>query len=182
MVMDESKDEGKDFYQPLAENGGSNELPEVATEDISWSASEFIHHDKSMSWYGVAVLVIIISTVGGYLLMKDVITPIAIITLGAIMLVVGSRKPKTFNYRVSMKGLLIGEKEYSYDEFQSFSIIEEGPIESIMLIPQKRWAPALNIYFAPDDGQKIFDTLSAFLPFEQREKDMVDKFLHKIRF
>jgi hypothetical protein len=77
---------------------------------------------------------------------------------------------------------VVGTHEYTFNEFQSFGIIQEGPIESIILMPQKRWSPAINMYFSPEDGQQIFDILSEFLPFEQHERDIIDKFLHKIRF
>jgi hypothetical protein len=162
---------------PLPENVGMLE-----EEGISWTASEFIQHSKDASWYLIALLVIALLAGLGYLLSHDVFTPGAVVIFGVILLLVSNRKPRTLSYLVDSHGIMINNREYPFTDFQSFSIIKEGSIESVMLLPLKRWSPVLNLYFSPDDGQKIFDTIGSFLPFEQREKDLIDKFLHKIRF
>lgn len=98
------------------------------------------------------------------------------------MLVAANRKPRILGYAVDAHGIVVGDKEYVYDDFQSFALIKEDSIESILLTPQKRWSPALTLYFDPNDGQKIFAVLSTYLPMEDRQKDNIDKFLHKIHF
>ena len=182
MLMDSTPQESQDFFQetPPSEVTGGIVPPEH--EAVSWTASEFIQHNKDASWYFVAFVAIFLLAGTGYLVLHDFFTPGAVVVFGTLLIVVGKRKPRTLSYTIDAHGIVIGTREYDFNEFQSFSIIQEGPIESVMLLSQKRWSPAINLYFAPEDGQKIFDTLSSFLPFEQRDKDVIDKFLHKIRF
>ena len=63
-----------------------------------------------------------------------------------------------------------------------FLVIQEGGVESIWFTPLKRFMPMVSIYFDPEDGDKIADILSEFLPFENRELDPVDRLMHRIRF
>jgi hypothetical protein len=156
--------------------------PQGSPQGVSWTASEYLHHQKSANWFIVFVGALVITSLLIYILMDDWIAPASVAILGGLLGVAAVRKPRTLQYVVDEHGIVVGRKEYGYDDFLSFSVMQEGPIESIVLIPQKRWAPAINLYFAPDDGQRIFEVLSTFLPFEEREKDTIDKFLHKIRF
>lgn len=173
--MDQSMNSEDNFFN-------SEESLPSARASISWESSEFIHHEKTMMWYVSASL--IIALLGGliYVVIRDIISPVAVVVLGALLMLGGSKKPKTRTYHVDDHGIVVGDKSYLYDEFQSFSIQMEGAIESIMLLPQKRWAMPLTLYFEPKDGQKIFDVLSSYIPFEERDKDPIDKFLQKIRF
>ena len=176
-LMDNKSSKDQDFFNP-DQTTPTNTLE----EEISWNASEYIQHHKEPIWYLIASLAIAAVAAVGFLMIRDLFTPSAIVVFGVLLLVVSSRKPRTMNYIVSNHGVVVNSKEYASNDFQSFTIVHEGPIESVILYPQKRWSLALSLYFAPEDGQKIFDMLSSFLPFEQREKDTIDKILHKVRF
>lgn len=181
MLMDTSGTK-EDFFTPEPGNTPDSRQPQEFVGTISWTASEFLYHQKSASWYLVAVAALAVLSGLLYLATADYIGPISVMVLGALLLVGASRKPRTVQYAIDDSGIVIGTREYAYDDFQSFSIVKEDQIESVALFPHKRLSPVISLYFVPDDGQKIFDLLSSFLPFEQREKDQIDKFLHKIKF
>ncbi len=185
MLMDEKAGTGdlaQDFFKADGVSGSQVEPAAHSGESVSWTASEFLHHQKTSKWYLLAVVVL--AVIGGlaFLAMREWIGPASIVVLGAILLVAASRKPRNIEYIIDEHGVVIGQKEYLYSDLLSFSIIHEDSMESIMIVPQKRWAMPIYMYFAPEDGQRIFDILSVYLPFEKREKDSLDKFLHKIRF
>jgi len=184
MLMDTNeKPVEQDFFKSdVQDSVARDDMPPTDEQSISWSASEFMHHQKSAGWYLVATLAIVFLSGISYLLVGDLISPVAVLVLGSLLLVAAGRKPRTIEFTVDSHGVVVGSKEYMYDEFQSFAVMQEDQVECITLYSQKRFAPEINMYFAPDDGQKIFDILSNYLPFEQREKDGIDKFLHKIRF
>lgn len=154
----------------------------VEQDSVSWTASEFLHHQKPTSWYAAVSGVSVLAGAILFLLTKDLIGPLSIVILTALLLVGAAKKPRTLDYLVDQDGVVVGNKEYAFDDFQSFNIVREDQIESIALIPHKRLKPAVSLYFSPDDAQKIFDVISEHLPFEKREQDPIDKFLHKIRF
>jgi hypothetical protein len=149
---------------------------------VEWQASEFLHHQKSAGWYLLAVSALAVLGLLSYLLTRDLFGPVSIVVIGALFLVAAQRKPRVIQYLVDVQGVVVGSKEYGYDDFQSFSVVHEDAVESIMLVPQKRLLPNINLYFGPDEGQRVFDILSEHIPLEDRQKDSIDRFLHKIRF
>jgi hypothetical protein len=85
-------------------------------------------------------------------------------------------------YIVDEKGIQVQEKFHPYAEFRSFSVVEEGAINSIWLKPLKRFVPIVVMYFSPEDEQKIIDVLANFLPHEERELDAIDRLSKRMRF
>jgi hypothetical protein len=184
MLMDDTLPKAPDDFYVPEESSASNSGESIASaiEPVRWSASEFLHHQKNLAWYLYAVIALLAAAALLYVFSRDIIGPAAIVILGGLLLVGAARKPRVVEYIVDNDGIVVGSRQYSYNDFQSFSIVHEDQIESITLLPSKRFSPVVSIYFSPEDGQKIFDILGTFLPFEQREKDQIDKFLHKIKF
>ena len=103
---------------------------------------------------------------------------LAVFTFGLI----AKQKPRTLRYALLNKTIQIGQKEYIYDDFASFSLSQDGGLPSISLQPLKRFLPILTIYFDPQDGEKIFDIFASRLPNVQTAQDSVERFMKKIRF
>lgn len=151
-------------------------------DGLSWTASEFITHEKSVGWYGLLAATAIVAAVLVYLVTKDKIST-GIVILAAIALgVFAARKPQIQTYSLLPEGLQIGSKVYSFQEFKTFSVIEEGTITSVVFMPFKRFMPPLTIYVAPELEDKVVNFLSVFMPFEQHKADAVDSLLRRIRF
>lgn len=165
--------------------GAQNTQPDPAldgSEAVSWTASEFIAHQKNAGWYlmvilcGVAVAALI------FLLTKDKISAGIIVAVAVTAAGLGARKPRVLSYRVDSRGITIGNKSYHYDLFKSFAVIDEEAVTSIYLVPQKRFMPAITIYFEPKDEERIINVLGAYLPEEHQQLDLIDKLMRKIRF
>ena len=162
-----------------------NEQPEAnisPDKAVSWEASEFIEHEKSAMWYiqfSLAALVVI-SLI--YFLTRDIISVAALGFVAIIFMFVAGRKPRVLSYSIDSQGVHIGNKIYPFSMFKSFTVIEEEAINSITLLPLKRFMPSISLYYEPSEEQKIIDTLSLALPYEDRQQDVVDKFMRKIRF
>jgi hypothetical protein len=163
---------------PVAPGTRSGALP----QDVSWTASEFIAHEKSGGWYALLVLGAAVVTALVYVLTKDKIST-AVVLLAAIAFgIFAARKPRTQQYSLTGQGLQIGQKFYGFQDFKTFSVSEEGAIASIVFAPMKRFMPPLTIYVAPDIEERVVDFLSAYLPFEEHKADAVDSMLKRIRF
>lgn len=162
----------------------SSESQDAQDDDsITWTASEFIAHAKSLNWYlalglvGIVAAVIIFLLTGGDKITTGVVV-IAFLSLGAY----ASRKPRELQYSLQDGGLSIGGKYFLYDEFRSFSIVDDGALASIVFSPMKRFGQLLTVYFDPRDGDAIIDLLSDRLPLEDRQHDAVERLMRKIRF
>lgn len=172
-----------------AQNYSTTERSEayVPEEDnltfVEWTASEFVDHQKSIKWFlGLGIFTIVLGVFVFIVTGRDWFGPVVIAMLAIIFGVGAARKPRELAFTISAKGIQIGERLFAYEDLKSFSLMDEGSIEKIVLTPSKRWQPLLSLYFDPSAGDKIMDTLGGYLPYEERLPGLTDKFLHKIRF
>lgn len=158
------------------------ESSEPSSEPLVWEASEYIHHEKDFTWFaifGVATAVVMLLM---YLILEDILSLLVVALMAVAVVVYANRPPRVLRYGVSDDGVDIGERKYSFESFKSFSIVQEGAIESIILNPLQRFMPPITVYFAPEQGQQIVDILSHYLPLREYEPDFVDRFATRIRF
>lgn len=177
------------FEQPAAPEAGYPAQPQEAsqfstgdTSEVSWTASEYIDHAKGPNWFimfGLGLAVLVIAT---YFVSKDILASVLIGVAGMTFGVFAARQPRVLEYRLSSSGVTIGPKFYSFTEFKSFSVMDEGALQSILLTPLKRFMPPLTIYYAPNDEAMILDKLADYLPVEQREHDLTDRLAKRLRF
>ena len=150
---------------------------------VSWTASDFIAHDKSPGWYmTLAITTAIVAAITYLISKKDEISTGMVVVVGVFFGVMASRKPRELSYTVDDEGVQIGPKSYPYGLLRSFSVVQQEGIASIWLMPLKRFMPMLTIYYDPGDEQKIVDVLTQHLPEENHQPDSVDRLMHKVRF
>jgi hypothetical protein len=154
----------------------------TAKASISWSASEYIHHQRGGSWYlGLITLTVILAALL-YFLTKDIFGAIITLVLGAIVASVAHRQPENINYELNSRGLRAGEKEYTYSQFRSFAVVREGQLNSLMFIPLKKFMPPVSAFFQAEDEQPIVALVGEHLPMEQRSPDKIDTLTRRLRF
>jgi hypothetical protein len=107
---------------------------------------------------------------------------ILVIVMAFAVIIYTRRPPRTLTYALSgSQGLYVGERLYHFDEFKAFGLIKDGEHNSIMLIPTKRFAPGVSVYFPPEAGEKIVDILGQRLPMEELKLDAIDIVVRKLR-
>jgi hypothetical protein len=179
LMQGEQQPEWGTMADPATNSEPRSSLP----QEISWSASEFIAHQKSTSWFLVlaAGSFIVLGLV--YWITKGDLFSVTVIgfVCGAIG-VYANRKPNIINYKLSHQGIQIADKTYSYNDFKAFSVIEEGAIACVWLRPLKRIMPTVAMYLDPQSEENIIDTLLNYLPEEERQHDVIDRLSNKFRF
>jgi hypothetical protein len=156
-------------------------LPQDSTE-ISWTASEFIAHPKSMNWYLALAGITVVLVALAYLLNHDIITILAILIAAGLFGYMASRQPRQLEYSLGATTINIGARAYPYKDFNAFSIVTEGPFSSIDFMPLKRFAPILSIYYDPNQEPAVMEALSRHLPIAHHKRTAIDNFMHRIRF
>lgn len=151
-------------------------------QPVAWTASEYISHAKGASWFmllgiGLFVLVAVV-----YVLTRDIFASIGVGIAGVAFAAFSVRPPRVLNYAINETGIQIGGRFYSYHEFKSFSVMHDGPLPSILLMPLKRFLPPITIFFDPQTEDEIVNVLSAYLPHESKQPDAVDKLMSRLRF
>ncbi len=161
------------------QNSPSNIGP--SEDDVNWQASEYIHHDKGFLWYCALGLVTIVG-VGSAVFFQQWIFAALVLVMGVAVGIYARRPPREISYSISHDGVYVDNQPYPYDSFRSFGIIDDGAFFALQLRPTKRFMPAVMMYFAEDDGERIIDALSDHLPMEDIKVDLIDKFMRWLRF
>ncbi len=149
---------------------------------VTWSASEYVAHQKGIGWF--AGLVIADTVIAGliYLITRDMTSTIVVAVAGIIFGAFAMRQPEVLEYAVDRRGIFIGPRFYAYSLFRSFSVMPEEPFHSILLMPQHRFTLPITVYFAPADEVRIAETIGGHLPHDERAVPMVDRLMSKIHF
>lgn len=163
-------------------SGAEQPASTASHETVAWTASEYIAHEKSGSWYMLLSVTVIGFAAAVWLLTRELVSPVVIVVMGLAFGTFAARKPQVLTYELTNSALRVGERTYPYSLFKSFTIVEEGAIHSIMLMPLQRFMPPLSVYYDPADEEKIADALQSYLPYEDRRQDVVDRIMRKIRF
>ena len=156
-------------------------MDEEMPDSVSWEASEYVHHEKDPLWFAIFGIVIAGILTGMYFLLEDVIAIIVILLMAIAVLVFANRRPRSLKYELNDKGITIDNRSYSYSSFKSFSIMDEGAVQSIFLEPLERFMPPISVYFSPDDADKIFAVIGQYLPNRNRQPDLMDRLVHRLR-
>jgi hypothetical protein len=179
----------------LAHNAGASQAPAATPEpsvngpapvdsraNLNWEASEYIHHAKSPLWFvGYGAFMLVLLAVA-YFLTQAWTFVVLVVVMAVAIGVFATRPPRLLHYSLTDTGIQIEDSGYHYSDFRAFGIINDGALYSIMLIPVKRFMPAVNIYFAEEDGEKIVDILGARLPMEDLHLDVIDQLMRRLRF
>jgi hypothetical protein len=172
-VSDASADEEQRSFSP-------QDSPE--NPPVTWSAQEYIHLDRSPLWFVFFAIVVLGLVALSILLLKSWSFSVLIVVMAVALIVYIRRPPRTITYALSpAQGLYVGERLYHFDEFKAFGLIQDGDNHSIMLIPRKRFAPGVSVYFPEDAGERIVDILGGQLPMEDLKLDIVDLIVRKLR-
>jgi len=168
----------EDRTEPQGDASAQPASPLVA----SWSASEYIAHNKGAAWF-VLLGIVLLAFIGAfYVATKDIVVPVVVAVAGITFGVFAARSPRVLEYTVNAKGIQIGPKFYTYADFKSFSVAEDGPLPAIVLLPLKRFLPPITVFYEPKEEDTILNVLANYLPHEEKQPDLVDKLMRRIRF
>lgn len=147
---------------------------------VNWEAREYIAREKNAAWY-VCFGIVVVGLAVLAIFMQQ-FTFLLLIIVAAVALVVYSvRPPRVLHYSLSSKGLSEGNNLYTFEDFKSFGVLNEDNHYSIVLIPKKRFATSVVVYFPETSGEEIVDIFGAHLPMEPVKLDVLDKLVRLLR-
>ena len=157
-------------------------LSDDSQPPITWTAQEYVHIDKSPMWFVLFALVVLGLIALDVFLFQSWSFSVLVVVMAAAVIIYTRRPPRTLTYALSeAQGLHVGERLYHFDDFKAFGVIRDGEHHSIMLIPRKRFAPGVSVYFPEEAGERIVDILGRRLPMENLKLDFVDQVVRKLR-
>lgn len=171
--------------QPVEETVTTEEVRpsvEVNEAPVSWTAKEYVELDKGKGWYAIFAVVVLVFVAADIFLLKSITFSILVVVMAAALIIYARRPPREIQYTLSgRQGLYIGDHLYHLSGFRAFGLIQDGNHHSIMLIPVKRFAPGVSVYFPEEAGEQIVDILGQRLPMETLKLDAIDVLVRKLR-
>ncbi len=149
---------------------------------VTWTAQEYVHLDRSPIWFILFVIIVLGLIAVDIFLLKSWTFSALVIVMAIALVIYIRRPPRTLTYALSpAQGLYVGERLYHFEEFKAFGLIQDGEHYSILLIPRKRFAPGVSVFFPDEAGERIVDILGQQLPMENLKLDVVDIIVRKLR-
>ena len=160
----------------------SDQQPTPENKAVSWTGSEFIANHKDSRWFVTFFGGLFLGVIVIFLLTKDYISSITVALAGVLFASLANRQPRQLTYNIDNKGINIGSKFYTFDQFKYFSLAQDGAIGYINLMPLKRFMPDVSIYFPPEEADNVVNILSDHLPHHDSAERQIDKLAKKFRF
>ena len=149
-------------------------------ESVSWDAQEYVVRDKNGAWYtGLVIVGLALIALSIWLQWWTFAVLVAVSVVALIVYSV--RPPRMIHYELSHECLREGEREYKFADFKAFGVMQEGAHFSIVLVPRKRFAPQVTVYFPEANGEAIVDLFGAHLPMEEIRLDVLDRVVKFLR-
>ena len=149
---------------------------------VSWTASEFIDHEKKSNWYLFLIMATIIVAGLLFLITHQIISPLAVVVLALLFGIYGNAKPRSLKYVVDASGVTVEKKHFNYDAFKGVEIIKDSIVPEISFTPIKRIAVPLTIYYPKELEDEIVGLVSTFLPLNVKRADAIDRLIARLRF
>lgn len=84
-------------------------------------------------------------------------------------------------YSLSGSELFIDDNRYELNSFKAFGLIKnQNGLHNLVLLPTKRFMPALTLDLPESEGEKVVDFFGARLPMQKLELNFIDKIVQKI--
>lgn len=149
---------------------------------VTWTASEFIAHEKSALWYVWLFVAAGALAAALYLITRDKVTAMVVIGAAMFLAIYGARKPRQLDYAIDQTGVKVASKQFSFGDFKSFSVVHEGQFGAINFMPLRRFSPELTVYYTLEQEQQILSILANYLPFEEAKTDRIENLMRRIGF
>ena len=151
-----------------------------APKNVSWEAEEYITHDKNAGWYiGLAIVGAALVALSIWLRWWTFTALVVLCVISLLIYVI--RPPRKIKYAVDAKGLTEGDKFYHFEDYRAFGILQDDTNFAIVMMPRKRFSPAVTVYFPKEKGEEIVDIFGARLPMEEVKLDFLDRIVRKLR-
>ena len=157
------------------------EAPEHEIE-MTWTASEFINREKTPLWFGALAGIGIALAIISQLLFKDYFTSAMIVVITLAFGVLAARRPRVQEYKVLSDGIAVNNQFHPFAEYRGFSVVDEGAVRSIILLPLKRFGFALTLYVPPSVEDQVYEHMGDHLPFLENYNDPLESILRKLHF
>lgn len=120
------------------------EPPTIAVE---WKGQEFEFVPKSSTWYWTVGILSVGSAIAA-LIADNFLFAVILLLAGGTVSLLGSRRPAMHSFRISNRGIHVGEQVFPYDNISRFAIHEAEPKKLLFELKQA----VVKVMTIPLDG------------------------------
>jgi hypothetical protein len=144
--------------------------------EITWEAPEFDYRPKDVSWYWISIIVAIV-ILGLAIWQRNFLFGFFIVIAEIMVLIWGSREPEMVKFKLTEKGIFVGEvKFHAYEEIARFSLYDgyDENWPNLYLEFRSRLRPTLKIKLPKNRLAEIQKTLKLFLPQTEHQPSLLE--------
>ncbi len=152
-------------------------------KEITWSAPEYRHYDKDISWYwlsliGAGILFLVALWQGNFLF------GIFIILAETLILFWAREFPKYIQFKIDNKGVRIDKmKNYLYKDLEGFHVLEESDgVSELILKTKSKLHPYVKILLSIGISAEVRELLKNYLEEVEYEESLSDGISKMIGF
>ena len=147
---------------------------------VEWDAQEYVVQEHNVGWF--IALAIVTLALAGFSIWFANWTFLAVIVVALIAILARVfMPPRMIHYAMTSNSITEGTSIHLFSDYKSFAILKEGAHYSAILIPKKRLALQIKVYFPEKNGEEIVDLLGAKLPMTEPKLDFLDKLVKFLR-
>lgn len=154
-------------------------------KEIIWSSPEYHYYEKSVIWYWLVIVGAVILVMAA-LWQKNLLFGIFIIIAAAMLIFWGRRQPRTLNFTLNAKGLMIDDKKiYYFENLAGFAIIPnyaEPALSELLLQTKNHLRGWLRFIIAAQRVEPIKILLQEHLPEVEYQESMAEHISRILRF
>lgn len=153
---------------------------EQSSEPINWQVDHVIKQYSSTWYVGLGGAFLAMMFIAVILLESWSFAALLVAVLVSIIFYI--KKPiSNTKYSLSGSELFIDDNRYELNSFKAFGLIKNSNgLHNLILLPTKRFMPALTLDLPEAEGERVVDFFGARLPMQKLELNFIDKIVQKI--
>jgi hypothetical protein len=174
--------EGQDPGREILEMANSMQTGDYSNEPLlAWEAAEYVHYEKSRTWYLVAGVITIL-LIAFWIFSEDYIPAVAVALLAGVVYLYSHELPSIQQIVVNRLGIAVGDKFYPFVSVKSFWMIIDQNVRQLNIETTGKLGQTVTIQLGSVDPILVRKTLAVEIPEASgREESMLDRLARALK-
>ncbi|MCB9799024.1 hypothetical protein H6758_04860 [Candidatus Nomurabacteria bacterium] len=166
-------------------------MPKYITPDTQigdvfhiWDVQEYETHTRGKWWYIITIGIAAVFLVYAYFQSNPMFALVVVLSL-VIVYLQANQTPPVHQFAIAESGIVIGNKIYSYNEFEEFYIVYQPPrVQSLFIETKDFVRPTIRVPLeSAMDPLDLRHTLRTYLPenIEKEDEPWTDTWVRRMK-
>lgn len=152
--------------------------------ETTWQAPEFEYRHKDISWYWISIITAVL-ILAAAIWLRNFLFGFFIVIAEILFIVWGGREPRTVDFKLTEKGLTIGNRKfYQAGNIENFSLDyhPDEKWETVVLHFKQKLQPTLRITVPKNQFMEIRKALTTIAPEVEHHESLLEALEKFFRF